>query len=273
MSIELPQLRLADWQSSRDTIHAYARVIGDLREQLMPKQKHWWHITLHAGASGLTTTPMPFNDMTVELLLDYTNHKLVISTNRGHREEIAVTGRSLEDFQIELAETLTNINPGTKIEVSVPYAVNTAYERQAIENYWRALSWVDQVFKKFKGELREETSPVQVFPHHFDLAMSWFSGRTVPGVDPNNEESADEHLTFGFLSGDEAIPDAYFYVTAYPLPDGLTTAILPGEAYWHTEGFTGAILMYDSLRSAPDPEAMLMDYLLTVQKSAASFMR
>jgi hypothetical protein len=46
-----------------------------------------------------------------------------------------------------------------------------------VERYWQALAQIDILLKQFRGELREETSPVQLWPHHFDLSLVWFSGR------------------------------------------------------------------------------------------------
>jgi hypothetical protein len=94
----------------------------------------------------------------------------------------------------------------------------------------------------------------------------------VPGQDPANEEYADEQINFGFSPGDESIPHPYFYITAYPLPDGLTDTPLPGEAYWQTEGFTGAILMYEALVGADDPADTLLTFLRTVQQAGAKLM-
>ena len=132
---------------------------------------------------------------------------------------------------------------------------------------------MDAVFKRFKGTLREETGPVQLFPHHFDLSMNWFSGRLVPGVDPADEESADEQMNFGFVTGDEGIPDSYFYATAYPQPEGLTDQPLPDGAVWQTEGFNGAVMMYETVVAASDPEGLLLQFLQAAQRAGSALMR
>jgi hypothetical protein len=114
---------------------------------------------------------------------------------------------------------------------------------------------------------------VQLWPHHLDLALLWFSGRLAPGQDPANEEYADEQMNFGFSRGDDGIPESYFYATAYPTPASLTDITLPGDAYWHTEGFTGAILPYQALVEADAPAEALLTYLRTVQQAGASLMK
>ena len=134
------------------------------------------------------------------------------------------------------------------------------YEAAAAERYWQAARQVDMLLKQFRGEQRRETSPVQLWPHHFDWAMSWFSGRTVPGVDANDAGAADEQMAFGFSTGDETIAEPYFYVTAYPFPDQLPNAALPEDAVWHSEGFSGAVLAYATLVDAQNPAQKLLAY-------------
>jgi hypothetical protein len=165
---------------------------------------------------------------------------------------------------------------GIKPEIDLTLFSDTTpgeYDKPAVERYWQALSQIDVIFKQFKGELRGETSPVQLWPHHLDLAMLWFSGRLVPGVDPADEENADEQMNFGLSPGDQTIPNPYFYVTAYPLPDGLTDTPLPAEATWYRQGFTGAILPYEALVTAADPKEMLLNFLRTVQQAGSKLMK
>ena len=53
----LPDLSLDGWRATRDTVQAYAEVLSGVRKALTPRQKHWWHISLRVGASGLTPLP------------------------------------------------------------------------------------------------------------------------------------------------------------------------------------------------------------------------
>jgi hypothetical protein len=146
------------------------------------------------------------------------------------------------------------------------------YDIAAISRFRQVINWVDSVFKTFKGGLREETSPVQIFPHHLDVSMNWFSGRLVSGFDPADEENADEQMNFGFVTGDHSIPDAYFYATAYPAPDNWTDLALPEGAYWHTEGWTGAVLPYAAVVAAHSPKDLLLDYLRGLQAHGKKLM-
>ena len=54
-----PALPVADWQDTRDTLQLWAQVVGKTKLALAPPLNHWWGITFHLGATGLTTGLMP----------------------------------------------------------------------------------------------------------------------------------------------------------------------------------------------------------------------
>jgi hypothetical protein len=147
------------------------------------------------------------------------------------------------------------------------------FEAAAAKNYCQAAVNIDRVLKQFKAGLPGETGPVQLWPHHFDLALLWFSGRKVPGVDAADEENADEQMNFGFSTGDEGMPEPYFYVTAYPWPAGITDAPLPVGAVWYTESWKGALLPYEALVEADRPEKKLSAYLQAAYQAGSTLMR
>jgi hypothetical protein len=271
--MEFPQLPLSAWRPTRDSLHGYARVLGRIRRALMPPQKHWWHITLSVSARGLTTTPMPAGRGSIELMLNAVKGCIEIAGSAGTERALSVAGRSAKGLNDALEQELA------ALDVKLP-APNAAfdetvheYDAAAASRYAAALTSVDLAFKQFKGTLREESGPVHLFPHHFDLSVNWFSGRIVPNTDPADAETADEQMNFGFVTGDQSIEGAYFYATAYPVPDELTSAALPGDAYWHTEGFTSAVLRYDTIAGSPDAYARLLEFLTAAQRIGAERMR
>lgn len=270
-----PELRLQDWQATRDTLHGHVRAIGRLRSRYAPKAKHWWHGTLHVCARGLTTTPFPVAGQNLELTLDLAAHRLTIDSSAGWSAAVPLSGLSAAGLGRWITPALAASGITLEPDLFADFAGEQvqAYDAQAAERYRRALNWVDGAFKTFQGGLREETSPVHLFPHHMDLAMSWFSGRLVPDADPADEEHADEQMGFGFVTGDRSIADTYFYATAYPAPDAWTDLALPDGTYWHTHGWTGAVLPYAALVAAADPLGLLLGFLETVQAHGAHLMR
>ena len=87
----------------------------------------------------------------------------------------------------------------------------------------------------------------------------WLPGEKIPGQDPDDEENADKQMNFGFTLGDAGIPEPYFYVTAHPLAAAFSKLPLPAGTTWHTEGFSGAVLLYRSLLQNADPCGYLLE--------------
>lgn len=270
---QFPALPLAEWQPTRRTLHGYAQVVGALRATLAPRQKHSAHRSLRAAAAGLTTTPIPWGDQTFEILLDLTRHQVVVTTSRGAEWRQPLRGQSQSTFTDELLAGLAAAGVPADFDRSpVSGAEPGPYDPAAVGRFWQVLSQVDQVLKRFRGELRAETGDVQLWPHGFDLAMLWFSGRLVPGQDPRVPRDADEQMNFGFSTGDGGIPEPYFYATAYPLPAELPNTPLPAGVVWHNQGWNGAVMRYAHLVGAEDAEAQLLNYFRTVQQAGARLM-
>ena len=272
-NILFPSLTLADWQSTRDTIHVYSKLLGKIRGALTPTQKHYWHVSLRVTIRGLTTTPLLVNSKTAEFTLDLVNHCLNMQTSRGESIQIPLYGQSPAALCTETDAAMIELGFTADYDRSLfTDDSEGAYNKTAVSNYWQALTQIDAVFKQFRHSFRRESSPVQLWPHHFDLALLWFSGNLVPDQDPKDPEVADEQMNFGFVPGDEGIAEPYFYATAYPTPEKFTDEPLPADAYWHTEGWTGAILPYAALTAADDPRAKLLDYLQKTHEAGKKWM-
>lgn len=269
-----PSLPLDSWRATRDTLAGYSKVVGRIRRALTPPQKHWWHASLYVSASGLTTTPIWSNSQAFEIVLDLTAHQIRVTTSNGKQRAVPVDGQSLADYCRQLQTALAELGLAADLDQSLcADDAAGAYDPAAVARYWQALVQIDAVFKRLRHGFREESSPVQLWPHHFDLALLWLSGRRVPGQDPNDPEYADEQMNFGFSAGDEGIAEPYFYATAYPTPAQWTEQPLPEGARWHTAGWTGAILPYVALTEASDPQVLLLDFLRTAHWGGAQFMR
>ncbi len=246
------------WTATREALHSYAKVLGVIRAQLVPKQKHWWHISLLPEARGLTTGPLYSHGQCFEITLDLFNCAVVVQWHDAN-DSISLSGQSastlLDDIlkllvarQIEVQGNTEKISPQT----------HPGFNVDTSKKFALALSAISGVFQQFKHEQRRETSPVQVWPHHFDLAILWFSGRLVPEQDPENEEYADEQMNFGFSVGDEQNPEPYFYFTAYPTPADFHQVNLSAGATWHSEGWQGVYLSYATLCKQKDPGDSLL---------------
>jgi hypothetical protein len=48
---------------------------------------------------------------------------------------------------------------------------------------------------------------------------------------------------------------------------------MPEGASWNTEGFSGGVLMYETILKSDNPEEMLLNYFRTFQKAGAELMK
>ncbi len=269
-----PPLPLAAWQATRATLHGYINVLGDVRAALSPRQKHSSHRSLRVAAAGLTTTPLPYGAQTVELLLDLASQRLVMTSSRGQQWQTPVRGQAVGEFYDQVMGGLALMGVPAPVERAkfAPLPPGE-YDTAAVERFWLALTQVDGLLKRFRGTLRGETGEVQFWPHGLDLAMLWFSGRLIPGTDPNSPRDADEHMNFGFTRGLAGNPEPYFYATAYPRPAALPSTPLPEGVVWHNQGWQGAVLRYAALVEDPEAGERLINYWKTVQAAGAGLMQ
>jgi Family of unknown function (DUF5996) len=148
---------------------------------------------------------------------------------------------------------------------------HASYDRDAVERFWRILGWSDQVFEEFAGWFCGKTSPVHLFWHSLDLAVTRFGGKRAP-VDPNasavtREGYSHELISFGFWAGDKNLREPSYYSYTAPEPASLRDRLLrPDEARW-TE--TLALLPYEAVRTARDPRAALLDFLESAYEAGA----
>jgi len=269
-----PILGLSEWRATRDSLHQYARINGAIRQSLAPARKHSWHLALRAAATGITTGPLQLDGRTFSLSLDFARHQQVVTASDGGRVSFPLRGQSVTAFFGTTVKAMRTLD--IRHRWLLPDWADDepgAYDPDAVARYWQVTTQVHAVLGRFQSELREETSPVQLWPHHFDLAMNWFSGRRAPDTDLADAQDADEQMTFGFSTGDAAIDAPYFYVTAYPTPEAWLDSDLLTGASWHREGWTGAVYRYADLIRDDDPMARLLEFFRATHASGSALMQ
>lgn len=245
---------------TRDALHAYARVLGDWLKSCRPKRKHWWHASLRPSLTGLTTGVVDAG-IDFELALDLRESLLVGRTVDGAQMIEAIDGQPAAELAAKISDFLTADgldSAGVPAEDSYGTDVFSGYSTENANRIGQVVSAVNAAMNRFRSSIREETSPIQLWPHHFDLSMLWLPGGKIEGQDPDNEEYSDKQMNFGFAFGDDGIPEPYFYVTAYPLPADFPNLRLPAGTEWKTDGFSGAVLLYNTLIESSDPKGYLL---------------
>jgi hypothetical protein len=264
----------------------WTQIVGKIRMAKTPMVNHWWHVTLYVTPRGLTTSTIPDPDGSFEIELDFCEHRLQITREGGRAAEMALEPKSVATFYAEIRELLGElgievaIRPvPNEVEVAIPFAedeVHHSYEAGAMQLFWRQLVAADRVLKQFRSEFTGKVSPVHFFWGAFDLAVTRFSGRDAPrhpGGAPNCadwvmvEGYSRELASAGFWPGGGE--EGAFYAYAYPEPDGFAAAtVTPGAAAYNPD-FGQFLLPYEVVRTAPDPEGALLDFLRATYAAAA----
>jgi len=276
-------LPLEAWQDTYATLHMWTQIVGKIRKTLTPLINHWWNVTLYLTARGLTTSPIPYGTRTFEIQFDFIDHKLTIQTSDGLTKQMELRPRSVADFYKELTDSLAAMLievriHGTPDEVPnpIPFAedeTHKSYDPQFAHTFWRILATVDTVFKEFRAGFIGKCSPVQFFWGSFDLAVTRFSGRRAPerpSADAVTREAySHEVISAGFWPGGGEVKGPAFYTYAAPEPAGFKIArVLPESAFYHS-GMSEYFLMYDDVRRASAPKAVLLDFLHSTYAAAA----
>jgi hypothetical protein len=285
-----PALPLDGWRDTYATLHRWTQIVGKTRLALAPPQNHWWQVPLYVTARGLGTSPIPYEDRSFEVELDFVGHLLVVRTSDGFVGTLPLMPQSVAEFYLAYESLLHSlaIEPRiwpvpVELAEPVPFAddhEHASYDADAAQRCWRILAQTDRVLKEFRGEFIGKCSPPHVWWGAFDIACTRFSGRRAPvhpGGVPNladrvvREAYSHECMSAGWWPGTEGGPvaDPSFYAYAYPEPAGYPTAAVgPAGAYYHQE-LREWVLPYDAVRSADDPGDVLLEFLRSSYATAA----
>jgi Family of unknown function (DUF5996) len=266
----LPPLPYAEWEPTRTTLHLWAQIVGKMKLASARPKNHWWHAALYLDVHGLTTRLLPPG---FEIRFDFAGHRLVVETANDERAFNLVDGLSVAEFDRQLHAALGELDVQILekpfgLPLTTPFPQDTehaAYDPEAVGRFWRVLDWSADVFEEFAGWFTGKESPVHLFWHSFDLAVTRFNGRAcppMPDADPVTREAyCEELISFGFWAGDQNLPEPAYYAYAAPEPEGLQELPLAAGARWADLGASRlAILPYDTAREADDPRRAVLDF-------------
>jgi len=193
---------------------------------------------------------------------------------------------TVRDFYIKLMGLLDSLDLGTEIwavPVELPDAipfpddtVHASYDPLAVTAFWRTLVEIERVFNEFRAGFVGKSSPVHLFWGALDLATTRFSGRPAPphpGGMPNcgphvmHEAYSQEVSSCGYWPGAEG--EGIFYAYSYPEPDGYRTMSTSLQEARFDKELGEFVLPYTAVRTAQDPDALLMHFLQSTYEAAA----
>jgi len=283
-----PDLPLAAWSETCDTLHLWTQIVGKVRCVSTPLVNHWWNVTLYVTPRGLTTSPICCGARTFEIAFDFIDHQLIIATDDGRIEKLALAPMTVADFYSAFMDRLRRLGIDvhiwtmpSEIKDAVPFEqdrTHAHYDPVYVQRFWRALLQADRVMKAFRARFIGKVSPVHFFWGSFDLAVTRFSGRPAPPLNapaPNvaawvmREAYSHEVSSCGFWPGNGGYGRAAFYSYAYPEPPGYGDTRLHTPEAFYDGGLKQFILPYDAVRRSQDPDTLLLGFLQETYEAAA----
>jgi hypothetical protein len=182
-------------------------------------------ITLAQGAGGFRTPPLPDGSA---LAVDGT--VLVVSEPGSvRRERLRTIAQAAAFAGVPAGFPWTKHPPATAFEPDAPLALDD--DAAAALADWFRLG--NEALSMFSSELAAENpSEPQIFPEHFDLAVTAGS------------------VNYGFSPGDDAVPEPYAYVGPHRLPP-------PDGDFWNAS--FGAYRTWSQVTSPQQALAFLRD--------------
>jgi len=287
-TVRLPDLPYDAWEPTKATLHLASQIIGKVKLARHPKQSHWWHGTLRVTPRGIGTQTIPFPGGSFEIELDVHDLSLRVRDSTGARDGFELAGTSISDVYRRTMDLLDGMGHHTEIlaepydnpHSTVPFADDhdhDSWDHDAILRWWQSMSFVDEVFQTFSGRSFMRTSPVQLFWHSFDIAVTRFTGRRSPSFGEGGRRSdveaySHEVISFGWWPGDPEVRLPAFYSYTAPEPTGLADRPLDPAAAWWQElpASHMAMLKWDDVRTAADPRETLLTFLESANAAGMS---
>ena len=286
MSTTFPEMQLDAWRPTKNTLHLFCQIVGKIRLAMHPRLNHWWHVPLYVSPRGLTTRTIPYRGGNFEIEFDFRDHGLKIKTSKGGFEDFALyDGLSVADFYSSLFSNLAKLGIAPMIKPlpyeapsTIPFAednANKSYDKTYVQRFHQVLVSVDDILQEFRGRFIGKSTPVHMFWHSFDLALTRFSGKAATVREGANrverEAYSHEVISFGFWFGDDNVPAPAFYSYTAPEPAGLADEPLqPTAARWQeSNGAHLALLMYDDVRALPNARETVLQFLESAYQAGA----
>lgn len=256
-----------DWEPTRATLHAYAHGVSALARAHAPAHPQWWHASLKLTPDGLVTEPIHVpGSGELRAHMNLKRHIVVLESDGDPIEFDMTAGATGTEMADQLIDAVSGLGLDgeynrEKFENDEPRAYNPAHA----STFWQALSNVASVFDDRRTSLGDSVSPLQLWPHGFDLSFEWFGTKIETQEEDGEVQEYPSQLNLGFYPAG----DAYFYSNPWPFDPALPDNELPHGAVWNTEGWQGSKLVYDDLVGDAAAAEKLTEYAAAVFELAS----
>ena len=278
-----PALPYEAWKDTYATLHMWAQVIGKIALAQAAPLNHSWGIALQLTPRGLSTRTLPHGSRSLSIELDFIDHRLVVRVSDGTTRALPLAPQSVAEFYHAVMALLRELAlPVTiwPVAVEIPSPIRLdedtlhhTYDPVYANRFWRILVQIDRALNRSRCQFVGKCSPVHFFWGAFDLAVTRFSGRAAPpreGPPFMRDAYSHEVISHGFWPGSGPLLEPAFYAYAVPEPPGLKEAhVEPPDAYYHRD-LGEFILLYDAVRTAPDPDRAIQTFVQSTYEQAAA---
>ena len=281
-----PRLDYAADKPTIETLHLLLQLVGKLPLRLHPWVNHGWHAALLMTPRGATTRSLPAGERSFAVELDFLDGAIRVECDNGSQSSLTVAGKTIAEVHGALTGLLGTLGlpaPLYGAPNELPDPVRFAddqrprvWDADSAQRLHAAFLNANRLFVAFRSLYRGKSSPSHLFWGSFDLAVTRFSGRAAPphpGGIPHlpdavtREAYSHEVISAGFWPGSEVFEQAAFYAYAYPTPPQLGEEMVQ-PAFWDA-GLGEFLLPYETVRRAPDPDAMVRGFLQATYEAAA----
>lgn len=238
-----PSLQEQQYVKTRRRIHSIARLLGRLREVLVEPLAKNDNLWLSVVDKGFCTPPMTaYNELEIGFNAELPVIEIADSQNRY--ASVNVLNKSMQTLAGETLNILNSdfgVSPALSADEFDPQTVINIKHTDALDFLAQLVSFAG-CLKSFHGSLGLNDgikTGIYLWPHHFDNAFKWFSGRKI------NE--SDEQMGIGVSNGDEMYELPYVYITLSPELRKTNTLDIPEGAMLHDSNWQGFILPYESI--------------------------
>ncbi len=255
----LPSLHEQQYIKTRRRMHAIAKLVGRLREVLVEPIAKNDNLWLSIVNKGFCTPPIAaYYDLEIgfnaELLA------VEIADNKNRYASISVLDKSIQTLAAEIISALNaefGVSPALGAEEFDPNTLVNIEHTDALDFLSQLVSFSELLnnFHASIGYTDGIKTGICLWPHHFDNAFKWFSGRKI--------DDGDEQAGIGVSNGDDMYELPYVYMTLWPELRKTNTLDIPEGAVLHDGDWQGFILTYDAIlekNNSDDRAALISNF-------------
>ncbi len=256
---------LENWETTRDTLHQVAQVVGAVRAACSDPLPNDLHYSLDLLRGGFSTTRMRCGG---ELRFDARAFEVAFLRN-GER---VFALKIVEHSQKSLMQRLLSIygDCGYVIAPSMKHIVHDtplSADRGLADDYFAVLDAMCQALSRVRGKIGGKASPIALWPHHFDVGFVAF-----PTAD--TDEKTAPQIAFGFAPFSPGLERPYVYAYAWSAPTGYLQLPVNPPAQAIADAYTGLYAPFDELRASADfgatIETMLCEFFQAAEARLGS---